>query len=70
MSHSAIAAQPQPSFFDDMENTGSGNWISGAETGSNAWYYPQNPNYLTYGFDATYTTSGDYNIWGYDYWHL
>jgi hypothetical protein len=42
--------------------------MSDADTGFNAWYYPQNPNYLSdYGFDATYTTSGEYNIWGYDY---
>jgi len=38
----------------------------GAETGSrhvkriNEWYYPQNPNGH---IDATYTTSGEYNIW-------
>ena len=57
-------------FFDNMEDIGSGNWISGADTGFNAWYYPQYPNYLSdlgVDFDATYTTSGDYNIWGYDY---
>ena len=38
-------------------------------TGFNEWYYPQNPNYLSdlTEFDATYTTSGEYNIWGYDY---
>ncbi len=54
-----------PSFFDDMENTGSGKWISGAAIGSNEWYYPQDVN--PYEFDATYTTSGEYNLWGYDY---
>jgi hypothetical protein len=61
----------EPLLFDDnMENTLSGNWVSGADTGFNAWYYPQNPNYLSdlgIEFDATYTTSGATNIWGYDY---
>jgi hypothetical protein len=46
-------------WFDDLENTVSGNWIPGAY-----WYYPQNPNpYI----NATYATSGSYNIWGYDF---
>jgi hypothetical protein len=52
-------------FDDDMEDTGSGNWAHYAETGSDEWYYPQNSN--PYGFDATNTTSGVYNIWGYEY---
>jgi len=51
-------------FFDDMENTGSGNWTHAAITGSDEWYYPQTAN--PYGFDATYATSGVYNLWGYD----
>ncbi|MDD5467895.1 MAG: M4 family metallopeptidase [Anaerolineales bacterium] len=51
-------------FFDNMENTGSGNWVSGALSGINRWYYPQNPNIT--GSDMTYATSGQYNIWGYD----
>lgn len=54
--------QPQDLFFDDMEKTNSGNWVSGANRGLNQWYYPQNPNPLG---DTTYTTSGIYNIWGY-----
>jgi Zn-dependent metalloprotease len=55
---------PTQLFFDNMETPSSGNWTSGALAGSNAWYYPQNSN--PYGFDATYATSGVYNIWGYD----
>jgi hypothetical protein len=52
-------------FFDNLENPSSGNWTSGAVTGSsNQWYYPQNSN--PFGFDATYATSGSTNIWGYD----
>ena len=52
-------------FEDDMELTGSGKWTHYAATGSDVWYYPQNPNLLDY--DMTYTTSGIYNIWGYEY---
>jgi Zn-dependent metalloprotease len=51
-------------FFDDMENTSSGNWSSAAISGSNEWYYPQTAN--PYSFDATNTSSGVYNLWGYD----
>ncbi len=51
-------------FFDDLENTGSGKWAKGTISGSNTWYYPQTSN--PYGFDATYATSGHYNLWGYD----
>jgi len=52
-------------FNDNLENPASGNWTSGAVTGSsNQWYYPQNSN--PFGFDATYATSGTTNIWGYD----
>ena len=50
-------------FSDDMENTSSGNWSSVAIAGSDAWYYPQNPNPY---FDATNASSGIYNIWGYN----
>jgi len=52
-------------FFDDMENTASKNWASTAIVGANEWYYPQNSN--PSGFDATYATSGRYNIWGNDH---
>ena len=41
-------------FFDNLEHT-IGNWLKTPSTGSNRWYYPQNPNRF---FDATYTTSG------------
>ena len=47
-------------FFDDMENIESANWTPDFEI----WYYPQTPN--DYGFDATYATSGQYNIWGFN----
>jgi Zn-dependent metalloprotease len=55
---------PSHLFFDDLENTGSGNWVSAADSGSNEFYYPQNPN--PYSFDATNTSSGIYNMWGYN----
>ncbi len=55
---------PNNLFFDNLENTASGNWTAGAISGANAWYYPQNSN--PYGFDATYATSGQYNFWGYN----
>jgi len=50
-------------FFDDMES-GAGNWTHAATIGTDYWYLPQNPNALS--FDATYATSGVYNIWGFD----
>jgi bacillolysin len=55
---------PSHLFFDDLENTGSGNWVSAADAGPNEWYYPQNSH--SYPFDATNTSSGVYNIWGYN----
>ena len=42
---------PVDLFFDNLENTGSGNW-----TAQSDWYYPQSGN--PYNFDATYATSG------------
>ena len=51
-------------FFDDLENPASGRWATGSISGSNTWYYPQNSNPQK--FDATYATSGQYNLWGYD----
>jgi Zn-dependent metalloprotease len=52
-------------FYDDMENTASGNWSSSAVSGLvNDWHYPQNNN--PYNYDATYATSGHYNLWGND----
>jgi hypothetical protein len=56
---------PSNIFFDNLENTASGNWVSGTLSGFNRWYYPQNPNAIA-GFDATYATSGVYNFWGYN----
>jgi hypothetical protein len=45
---------------DDLEtNTGQ------FTTGGVGWYYPQNPNPYA-GWDPTYATSGDTNIWGDD----
>lgn len=51
-------------FYDDMENTATGNWAGQVVAGSYLhWYYPQNSH--TYnGFDATYTSSGGHNLWG------
>jgi Zn-dependent metalloprotease len=50
-------------FFDNLENTASGNWTSSATSGTNAWFYPENPNPI---LDARYATSGVHNLWGYD----
>jgi len=47
-------------WFDNLENTASGYWTPQPE-----WYYPQNSHSYP-GWDATYATSGQYNIWGYD----
>jgi hypothetical protein len=55
---------PVDIFFDDLENPGSGNWASAADVGVNEWYYPQNSH--SYPFDATNTSSGIYNFWGYN----
>ena len=46
-------------FFDNLENPASGNWTKQAK-----WYYPQNSH--PFDFDATYATSGKYNMWGDD----
>ena len=54
---------PMNVFSDDLENPGSGNWTSASSIGTNAWFYPQNPNPI---LDATYATSGTTNIWGYN----
>jgi Zn-dependent metalloprotease len=55
---------PQTLFYDDFEHTLAGNWSWGATTGTNNWYYPATFN--PYDFNATYGTSGDFNLWGYD----
>lgn len=54
---------PSDTFFDNLENTASGNWTIGTNNGENAWYYPQN-NHAYTGWDATYATSGTTNFWG------
>ena len=56
---------PHDLFFDNLENSASGNWVTQLGSGTyDTWYYPQNPNDLL--FDATYATSGTTNFWGYD----
>ncbi len=50
---------PVDLFFDDLEDTGSGNWTVQPD-----WYYPQSGNPLD--FDAMYATSGIQNLWGDD----
>jgi len=55
---------PVTLWFDDMENPSAGRWASASITGDNTWYYPQTNN--PFHFDATYTTSGVYNLWGYN----
>jgi Zn-dependent metalloprotease len=56
---------PHDLFFDNLENTASGNWVKQLGSGLyQEWFYPQNPNDV--GLDATYATSGTTNFWGYD----
>jgi bacillolysin len=55
---------PINKYYDNLE-INSGQFVTAATVGTNAWAYPQNPNALA-GFDATYATSGKTNIWGYD----
>jgi bacillolysin len=52
-------------FYDDYEDIASGNWFHDAMIGGDGWYYPQN-SHMFPGFDATYATSGQFNLWGYD----
>lgn len=59
-----VGYQVNDLFFDNLENTSSGNWASAAILGINEWYYPQTSN--PYGFDATNATSGVFNLWGYN----
>jgi Zn-dependent metalloprotease len=54
---------PGDLFFDDLENTGSGNWTHGAIVGVDEWYYPQPPIVF---FGSSYATSGQYHFFGYD----
>jgi hypothetical protein len=57
-------ASPTDLFSDNLENTASGNWTTQTGSGTNTWFYPENPNSV--GFDALYATSGTTNFWGYD----
>jgi bacillolysin len=59
-----VGYQVDDLFFDDMESPAQANWASGALQGANSWFYPQYPNPT--GFNATYTTSGIFNLWGYN----
>jgi len=56
---------PVDIFFDDYEDITSENWSHDALVGSDGWYYPQNSHTFP-GFDATYASSGQFNLWGYD----
>ncbi|HET9516658.1 MAG TPA: M4 family metallopeptidase, partial [Actinoplanes sp.] len=53
---------PSYTYRDDLE-TPAGQFTSETITGAEVWSYPQNPNDYA-GYDATYATSGDTNIWG------
>ena len=53
-------------FHDDFEDPESGNWQARRLRGViGAWYYPQNTHPYV-GWDATYATSGEHNLWGDD----
>ncbi len=60
---------PVDAFFDNIE-TGNATFVTQAIVGPNNWSYPQNPNPIVFSdgslFDATYTTSGVRNLFGYD----
>jgi len=57
---------PATLFADDLETPAAGLWSSTPLAGAvDEWYYPQTAN--PYAFDATYATSGAFNLWGYDY---
>ncbi|MDQ3432519.1 MAG: M4 family metallopeptidase, partial [Actinomycetota bacterium] len=60
-----IGKVPYDRFYDNLENPTKGNWQKGAVQGSSSWAYPQNPNAYA-GYDATFATSGRYNMWGDD----
>jgi Zn-dependent metalloprotease len=60
------ALTPQDVFFDDLEDTGSGNWRYGRLVGrARGWYYPPNPNNDPT-WDGTWASSGDKNLYGVD----
>lgn len=57
---------PVELFWDDLENTTSGNWAkTKVPASAPGWFYPQNSN--PFNFDATYAESGRFNFWGYGY---
>ena len=60
---------PVDAFFDNIE-TGNATFVTQTIVGPNNWSYPQNPNPIVFSdgslFDATYTTSGVRNLFGYD----
>lgn len=56
------AQAPVYTYRDDLESD-TGQFTTMSIIGSEGWSYPQNPNGI---FDATYATSGDTNIWGYN----
>ncbi|HSF80847.1 MAG TPA: M4 family metallopeptidase, partial [Anaerolineales bacterium] len=67
----ASGGTPVDLWFDNLENPISGNWGSGALSGTNNWRYPQNSqpdidpqNWFTQ--DPTYGTSGSYNLYGFN----
>jgi len=58
------------SFFDDLENPASGSWTSAAISGAvNEWHYPVpvTPSPIPDFTNGIYATSGDQNLWGYNY---
>jgi len=59
----AAGQVPTDLFYDNLENTASGNWTKGRIQGASNWAYPQSPNDYP-GYDATVATSGKYNMWG------
>jgi len=46
-------------FFDNLENTASGNWAISTIAGTGHWFYPPDPDFI-------FATSGVNNFWGYD----
>jgi len=60
----ALGEVPSNLFFDNLENTSSGNWATTTISGVNHWFYPMLPNPLEFG---PFATSGTQNIWGYDW---
>jgi len=58
------AGTPEVLYRDDMEGLLPDTWIGGVEYGADSrWYYPQTTNPYS-GWDMTYATSGQFNLWG------